>query len=915
MSNNGDRIVEQPDPADVARTDGAVAQTHNPELAVPVVAPTHDPAPAAMDKPAAGLGEAASTEATTTDAAPVGAVNTDHAAAPTPDASPAVKKGSSPGKKFQRHPDDPLLYVETLTKGWAQGRTLTFMEGHLEGYRVARSQSYSRARDYTDTVTNEYFNFVPWRKGVLDPIPDGFNPQAVEHLSEIEEDQKAHKIEAMKSSIKAWLDRRIDGAKAAGRPGSKENDVWTRLLKQLSGVPSAKPKKLSAMQFWSKQHYTSLIKADCDSCWDAQKGRLGTNQRSQFREKVTTEYFHRLSEAEQLSWAEKAKQDHTREVAKWNAALSAPIDKSPEARQTAIDTVQTFLSPILDELHEATGFQVAVFLGGPEPRFGGRINVVAMHRGKNIAPSPQRWPAAQPQAHKIALRKFMDFVETCFTEDMKAQSALKKADQSSNPQESSSGSLMGTNEPGDQSKSSHEASGSSALPPSAAPHPNSVTPLPQSDAIPPRSALSQSGENARPPNASQRPANPPQDKSPRGASAVLASSPHIPPSIPKPKPAARKTAASKMPSQPISKSTARKAKRKDVVRSSVKEENEAIYTTSESESAVSTDEQISPPIKKVYNMRRRSIQADEEPSPSQNSDAHAKIQSDRGAAKSPKKTTATEKATKKGPISPTADNESAIVVDQRREQESEGAVIVNKDPRAGVEGTAKAPLSNLNLLINPPAWILHALEYLRLPDILLPIDRRKVDRGGSPTIGARQGWTLPNLYTQLLEEWLRLEQSADFASPQGPAGMLDSKERPREVHWWIARKRLFTVRPSIPDVDKFAGQWWKWWVRLQPEWREIAAPSGPSPSPLPRHGLDGDWSALDKPGINGFLSVVVCLKWWGSETATASNDPLWVTAVEDTKWVMNCIVRARSRRDEPVEKTGKERPAKRQRTV
>ncbi|EIW79115.1 hypothetical protein CONPUDRAFT_26986, partial [Coniophora puteana RWD-64-598 SS2] len=141
-------------------------------------------------------------------------------------------------------------------------------------------------------------------------------------------------------------------------------------------------------------------------------------------------------------------------------------------------------------------------------------------------------------------------------------------------------------------------------------------------------------------------------------------------------------------------------------------------------------------------------------------------------------------------------------------------------------------------------------------------------------------------YTQILEEWVHLEKSSKFMSLQGPAGMLDSKDRPQEVRWWIARKHLVTVRPSIPDVKTFAGHWWRWWACLQPEWREITAPSGLSHSPLPRHGRDGDCSALDKPGINGFLSIVVCLKWWGFETAAASKDPQWLAAIQDTKWVM-----------------------------
>ncbi|EIW81650.1 hypothetical protein CONPUDRAFT_152573 [Coniophora puteana RWD-64-598 SS2] len=898
MADSDNRVVEQPHLAHQAAavntnngvpvpvTVASIDSTHASTIAVttnsapaPATAASTDSAPAPATVSGADSAPAPAAPATTVSAP---TPTTTAGAARTHEAVPPVRNGLK--KTFQRHPEDPLFYVELLTKGWAQGRIRTFMDDHIEGYRVARSQTYSRVRDYINTTTNEFFEMVPWRNKVSDPIPDDYNPHAMEHLSEIEEDQKAHKIESIKNSIKSWLDRRIDGNKLAGRPSSKENNVWTRLLKQLSGVPSVKPKKLSAVQFWSKAHYALV--------------------RSQFREKITSEYFNKLSDKEQLDWAEKAKADHAREVSKWHAALNTPVDTAPEARQIAIDTLNVFLSPILNEVHAATGFHITMFLCGPEPHKGGRLNVIGMHWGTHIAPSPQNWPAAQPQSHKLAIKHFLDFVETCFTNEMKAQSALKMNSASNIPEALRT---AGMDKDGVKS-TTHEASGSSD-----SINPSLAAPLPCSDENPARSAPSRTSHDV---NASMRKTGQQSAKTLKHKTAPAASTAPAPPAPGPPsvtKPAACKKPTRNMTLQPANLPKPSRGKRKHVVPSSVSEEEDATLTGSESDNISNNEESL--PVEKIYNTRHCRIQAQEDHLLSQTAKVNTPAVANHGDVSSETQPTTSQKSMDNGAERSLNDNSRNTVVNTPRDHGSDSAVVHAADPRTGVEGTAKTPMSSLQPLNNAPTWIKHVLTYLRLLDMLLPDDRRKIDRGASATIGEQQGWTLPILYSQLLDEYLLLEHSSNFSSLQGPAGRLDSKERPKEVHWWIARKQLITVRPSIPEVERFASQWWKWWVSLQPDWRGVAAPSGSSPPPLPRHGRDGDWSTLDKPGVNGFTSLVVCLKWWGAETALASKDPLWIAAVEDTKWVMSCIRCSRSWRDNPAAKEPKERATKRQRTV
>ena len=57
----------------------------------------------------------------------------------------------------------------------------------------------------------------------------------------------------------------------------------------------------------------------------------------------------------------------------------------------------------------------------------------------------------------------------------------------------------------------------------------------------------------------------------------------------------------------------------------------------------------------------------------------------------------------------------------------------------------------------------------------------------------------------------------------------------------------------------------------------------------------GGWAELDKPGLNGFLSIVAALSWWGAQIeAAGAQINLWNAAVEDVAWVMEQLIETRS---------------------
>ncbi|KAJ7449741.1 hypothetical protein B0H11DRAFT_1928524 [Mycena galericulata] len=122
----------------------------------------------------------------------------------------------------------------------------------------------------------------------------------------------------------------------------------------------------------------------------------------------------------------------------------------------------------------------------------------------------------------------------------------------------------------------------------------------------------------------------------------------------------------------------------------------------------------------------------------------------------------------------------------------------------------------------------------------------------------------------LLQLWWKLEESSSF---QTSTKTHPAKRRPKQVGVWVKNARVGT-----PDLSPqgFGREWWGWWESINPEWRLREGK-------LVREG-EGDWGQLRCPGANGFLNVIICLKWWRDAMEEGSEE--WELAVADVTWVL-----------------------------
>ncbi|KAJ7195541.1 hypothetical protein GGX14DRAFT_376999 [Mycena pura] len=130
-------------------------------------------------------------------------------------------------------------------------------------------------------------------------------------------------------------------------------------------------------------------------------------------------------------------------------------------------------------------------------------------------------------------------------------------------------------------------------------------------------------------------------------------------------------------------------------------------------------------------------------------------------------------------------------------------------------------------------------------------------------------------WSSIVQLWWQLEKASGFSTQTKTHA---TTGRPKCVGIWVknARKGTPTIEGGVEGMER---DWWAWWRRINPDWRLRG-------DELLR--LDGDWGVLKCPGQNGFLNVIICLKWW--RAAMEGPSEAWERAIADLKWALECMV-------------------------
>ncbi|KAJ7115509.1 hypothetical protein C8R43DRAFT_826888, partial [Mycena crocata] len=106
---------------------------------------------------------------------------------------------------------------------------------------------------------------------------------------------------------------------------------------------------------------------------------------------------------------------------------------------------------------------------------------------------------------------------------------------------------------------------------------------------------------------------------------------------------------------------------------------------------------------------------------------------------------------------------------------------------------------------------------------------------------------------------------------------LSTDNRPKEIGTWVKYARK--GKPEIKDEQKLGVEWGKWWYTINPKWWCTGDVLSKATAQATAQGA---WDELRKPGANGFLGLLIGLRWWGEGPAQNAE---WSEALADVTWV------------------------------
>ncbi|PPQ85713.1 hypothetical protein CVT26_006169, partial [Gymnopilus dilepis] len=677
-------------------------------------------------------------------------------------------------------------------------------------------------------------------------------------------------------------------------PQKQASNLYQHLWFKVTGKDVPKPRAKTPCNVWRKTQRDAIeveLKKRGGSC-------IPKNQLAAARDKIAREMFSALSKEEQKRWKEKASEEHKVVLKSYEDNLNAPCSQDPTDLQKAIQGIGRFMQPLLDELCKITGWKAFLVMGGPEPALGRQLSFVNVNSGCIPGDVKMSFGASERVFYKASIVPvFGRFLKKCYTpEECRARALVEEDGQPSSPEEEEEAEELHT------FHNSLDSDGQTIVP---RPFHNLSSTIPAVAAPPGKAASATSCPGATPTPAqnteeSTSECSPSSDPSPQSMPAA--------PATPQTSNSDTSSPASPDPSPP-------QCPQPDSV---------------PSETLMDVDD-TDKPLPFVFNSPLVSPAPSRAPSPAS---AIASPQPcDAAAAPQPSSSSADEP-----PPSPSAasfPNHEAMDVEP---QPSSSADELPPSPSAASPPNHEA----MDVEINPPVlatgaeppviangstndvesstpctrsgWVpstagrrLHFERHQKrfhndedtssdssTDSVSQPSKKhhRTATRSQKPITtptdapdwvkSVLQMFTSRDLGTgwhQLVEAWLNFERTMHYKEK----GCLGTSGRPWVIKEWIRHHRSTSWLPQISDTAAYGAGFNEWWTSLQPEWR-IDDDGG-----ILFDDIEGDWTEMNRPGLNGLVSVVTALFFWGAALEGASNGDDWCAAVKDCYSVFNIL--------------------------
>ncbi|KAH7905084.1 hypothetical protein BJ138DRAFT_1018193 [Hygrophoropsis aurantiaca] len=738
-------------------------------------------------------------------------------------------------------------------KLWAEGCRESILAPHIEPYGDALARGWAAERDYLGRVCNEYHALIPWRleddeePDTLLPEYDPSSPPVSEGLTAEEEVEKSKRIKEKNKAIQRWLKYRVRRLNKGMKPiMDAEKNPYAGLLLKLAGWKTP-PKARQGYQQYMHTSYESHIKKVAQERWDNLALADGeypetAKQTAAFRAKIAKELYDALSKKERDGIMKQAKDARDADAAAYRKALETPPSKAPIDRQKCIDGLGGFFAPILTGVQAMTGLHFVIVGGGPVPKHNGEIGTVHINAGMNRAAVPMFWGQWKPERfNKEVIEFFREFLETCFSKSCITHFPSSDSDEVDTSARKGTGMKRKKKQGRAEMSKKRKTTDTPASPNNTTSRAIGAPVAPN----PPMPAASlPSTEVIEPPHSSV-PADDNHVSDNGGPMDINASLEHD----------------NKNTDMNASLERDKENDHSDTV-------NLAAQYEIEKAANIARNQRLMHELNISHMSRNLGVKP---PSSSQNPrKKRAKV-----ASKSP-----TQSTRRSGRLKDKGEHEGGYNGDMEENEDVGDADDMDVGPL--VVESADAGLSSSSIQqVAPSAW---DTSDPPPPNNAWP----KWLSGAYEDISRIP---LGQEYTHLLSLLVELETAYHF---QNKMRGIPKSGRPAQLDRWIANGRGRGNKPPlVTNATKYSQGFWDWWGGLQPSWRKQDAKFHPIQS-LP---YGAEWGELKCPGVNGMLSVVASIYWWGCAVlgrvegvVDSGSREEWESAQADVTWVLEGLL-------------------------
>ncbi|KAK7054289.1 SERTA domain-containing protein 3 [Paramarasmius palmivorus] len=244
--------------------------------------------------------------------------------------------------------------------------------------------------------------------------------------------------------------------------------------------------------------------------------------------------------------------------------------------------------------------------------------------------------------------------------------------------------------------------------------------------------------------------------------------------------------------------------------------------------------------------------------------------------------------TPKGPVTT-----NAVEVIEETMEGAQSSRVIEKTTEESSDANVTRVIHAVTAIDKVPAWgraVVEGWGSLPAPEIE-QWAQFSVSGCSTPFMKEYAGWLLdtkgdarPVSWSATVYKWIEVEEMWNKLElePEGSRYRLLKNSRPAGFLQWFkyGRMRWEERIPLEVEPNCLGEQWWYWWSKVvNPRWR-IGADGMVMP------GGEGSWEVMRLPGKDGFVLVLVALRWWHDLLDVAELDVLWNATVKSVYYTL-----------------------------